>query len=185
MRPRTVVLVRRLETRGLLALVLRRGTGRLGGLLLAAAAFGLRLLGALFLLRLGGSLGAASLLFFVRHDSYIPAVGNFVPDFTPTRTFLSPSATSWCACRLFVFVVEQLHVGDVDRCPPCRRCRPAGSSASDFVWRLTIATFSTTTRPCRRTRRTLPRLPLSAPLMTTTSSPYERARITAPPARAR
>src|SRR4029079_10228861 len=67
------------------------------------------------------------------------------------------------------------------RMPPCRVFR-VGS-----MWRLMRFPCSTTTRPSSVKRRTLPFLPLSLPLMTTTSSPMRsRARpITAPPARAR
>ena len=124
MAARTVVVVVALSTRGLLALVLRRRTGRLGGLLLAAG-LGLRLLRALFLLRLGGCLGVCVVV--VSRSAmapYIPAVGNLVPDFTPTRTLLSPSTTFLVRVPLFVLssnscTFEMWIVPSLSTMPPC------------------------------------------------------------------
>src|SRR5690606_26196339 len=156
-----LVVVRLLETRRLLALVRRRRPARLGGFL-STTGLGLRLLGALFLLRLGGFL-----VVLVGHGSYIPASGNSVPDFTPTRTFLSPLTTVMVSVPRFVLLsisstLEMWFVPYLSTIPPC------GFFCVGRVWRFTIATFSTITRS-PMTRRTLPRLPLYAPLMTMTS----------------
>src|SRR5690606_10785795 len=130
-----LLVVRLLETRRLLALVGRRRTTRLGGLL-PTTSLGLRLLGALFLLGLGGCF-----FVLVGHGSYIPAFGNSVPDFTPTRTFLSPLTTVLVRVPRFVLLsnsstLEMWIVPSLSTIPPC------GFFCVGRVWRFTIATFS-------------------------------------------
>src|SRR5262249_38048785 len=155
--------VERAEARRLLALVLGRRTGRLGLLLLAAALF---LLGRLDRL-LGRSVGG--LLFFLgRHGSVLlhsPGLGNLVPLFTPTRILLPPSSTSLVRVprpsfsshrRTFAIAI----VPSLSMMPPC------GFFCVGLEWRLIMLTFSTITRS-PTTRRILPRLPLSLPLVTT------------------
>src|SRR3569832_1409676 len=50
-----------------------------------------------------------------------------------------------------------------------------------LVWRLIILMFSTTTRSSTRTVNTVPRLPLSLPVITKSSSPFLILRIARPP----
>src|SRR3569832_2960280 len=50
-----------------------------------------------------------------------------------------------------------------------------------LVWRLNMLMFCTTTRSSSRTVNTVPRLPLSLPVITMTSSPFLILRIARPP----
>src|SRR3569833_815448 len=50
-----------------------------------------------------------------------------------------------------------------------------------LVWRLIMLMFCTTTRSSSRTVNTVPRLPLSLPVITMTSSPFLILRIARPP----
>src|SRR3569832_2938435 len=50
-----------------------------------------------------------------------------------------------------------------------------------LVWRVILLMFCTTTRSSSRTVNTVPRLPLSLPVITMTSSPFLILRIASPP----
>ena len=128
------------------------GPARLGGLL-ALPALALALLGALFLLGSGvrrAALPASCLSSSFAMTRHIPALGNLVPDFTPTRTFLSSVDDDLGARAAPELVVEQRARWRCGPCLPCRRCRPAGSSASGFVWRLIIVDLLDDRRGRRR-----------------------------------